>query len=480
MNSESSAVAPVRRGAWSLTLRLSASFALTSLLLIAGVGIYLYQSLERRLDEEHAIFQADDIELLRGTLAETGDGTSLAGNPRARQWLTPIGSRLRIAILNVRREPIMDTQLTVPVDVIGAAAEPGERAEGAVFWKSSEGRTYRTVAAWATLGKARQRVMIVLALDISIERRLMHGFRQTLWLTILVGVFCAAALGYVLTRRGLLPLKRLARAAGEVTSSQLGRKLDSGDSPAELRELIGAFNAMLERLDESFGRLSQFSSDLAHELRTPINNLMGEAQVALSRARTADEYRAVVESSVEELERLSRMTENMLFLARADEAEPAIDRAELDARGEIERLAEFYQVMADESRVRIVCRGKAQVFADPMLFRRAVSNLLSNALQHTAGGREIGMSVRNDADGSTTVVVGNPGAGIASQHIERVFDRFYRADPARGKSSQGSGLGLAIVKSIMRLHGGSAEVVSMPGGLTEFALRFPGRSADSP
>ncbi len=476
MNNRASAAPPAPRAAWSLTVRLGSSFALISLVLVAGVGINLYAVLDRQLDQEHAVFLADDIELIRRTLAEANDDTSLGGNPRARQSLTPIGSRLRIAVFNELGEPILDTRATVPLEIVGTPAEVGQRAEAAVFWKAPDGRDLRVVAGWGVLGKSQRRVMIVLTLDVSIEHRLLDSFRNSLWVTILIGVLCAATLGYLVARRGLAPLKRIARAAGAITSSQLDRKLDPGDSPEELRELVTAFNATLDRLNESFRRLSQFSSDLAHELRTPVNNLMGEAQVVLSRARSADEYRGVVESSVEELERLSRMTENMLFLARADEAQQEINRTALDARAEFEKVAEFYQLMADDSGVHIVCRGEAKVHADPLLFRRAVSNLLSNALQHTASGNEIVMTARADAGGAVTISVANRGAGIAPEHLERIFDRFYRADPARGKSSQGSGLGLAIVQSIMRLHGGTVSVASAINGMTEFTLRFPAAS----
>ncbi len=461
-----------RAAAWSLTLRLTTSFAMVSLVLIAGAGIYLYASLDRRLDDEHAVFLADDVERLRGTLAEAANENGFTGNPGARQWLTPIGSRLRVAIYDDAGTPIMGTQTVVPRESAGEPAPIGEPAMHAHFWKAPDGRAYRVVSARAVLGRARTPVLIVLGLDISIERRLLRGFRHTLWLTILIGGLCAAGLGYLLTRQGLRPLGRIARAAGEITSSQLARRLDPGDSPVELREMVDAFNGMLDRLDESFGRLSQFSSDLAHELRTPISNLMGEAQVALSRARSADEYRAVVESSVEELERLSRMTENMLFLARADDAQQQIKRSALDARAEIGKIAEFYQLVADESGVRIVCHGGVTVHADALLFRRALTNLLSNALRHTAGGGEIAVTARSEGDGSVAISVVNPGPAVDAAHLDRIFDRFYRADPARGNSAQGAGLGLAIVRSIMRLHGGSVDVVSA-GGLTEFTLRFP-------
>ena len=230
---------------------------------------------------------------------------------------------------------------------------------------------------------------------------------------------------------------------------------------------------MLDRLGESFSRLTQFSSDLSHELRTPINNLMGEAQVALSRARTADQYREVLESSLEELDRLSRMTENMLFLARTDQPAAGIIRDWIDARREVEKLAEFYEIMADESGLHIRCTGNARVFADLSLMRRAISNLISNALRHTPRGGDVEVALKDETDGSATIAISNAGPGIPAQHLKRIFDRFYQVDTSRERSRDGVGLGLAIVNSIMRLHGGTVSVSSEPGAHTTFILRFP-------
>jgi two-component system heavy metal sensor histidine kinase CusS len=198
--------------------------------------------------------------------------------------------------------------------------------------------------------------------------------------------FARRCCGYLVARRGLAPLRSIARATNEITSARLDRRLELAAAPAELRELAAAFNAMLDRLAESFARLSQFSSDLAHELRRPLSNLLGEAQVTLARARSAEEYRDVIESGVEELERLARMIENMLFLARAERPEAMISPALFDARAELEKVADFYRIMTEETRVVIHCAGDGEVYADAALVRRAVSNLLSNALRHTCGG----------------------------------------------------------------------------------------------
>jgi two-component system, OmpR family, heavy metal sensor histidine kinase CusS len=292
-----------------------------------------------------------------------------------------------------------------------------------------------------------------------------------------VAVVCFAMIGYVATRQGMMPIRRITITANEITSSKLHKRLALDDAPAELREFAMAFNGMLDRLDDSFSRLSQFSSDLAHELRTPINNLMGEAQVALSKVRTSTEYRGVVESSVEELERLSRMIASMLFLAHADHAETVIAPVSLEVHAELEKIAEFYQIAADESGTRINCTGEANLFADPILFRRAIGNLLSNALRHSIEGSEILMEAAREPGGFVNVSVRNSGPGIPAKHLTRIFDRFYRTEPSREKASEGAGLGLAIVKTIMQLHGGSVTVDSTPNAYTCFTLSFPPRQS---
>jgi two-component system heavy metal sensor histidine kinase CusS len=227
---------------------------------------------------------------------------------------------------------------------------------------------------------------------------------------------------------------------------------------------------MLRRLDDSFTRLSQFSADLAHELRTPIANMLGEAQVALTRDRTAPEYREIIESTVAECERLSRIVDNLLFVARVDAEREPIARKRFDARAAVEKIAAFYQNVAEDHHVRISCSGHGQLYADPDLFERVVGNLLDNALRFTPehGSIHIGLSKNN---GDFEVAVSDTGSGIAPEHLPRVFDRFYRAESSR--SSDGAGLGLALVKSIVDLHGGSATIRSEIGRGTTIKLKFP-------
>ena len=197
---------------------------------------------------------------------------------------------------------------------------------------------------------------------------------------------------------------------------------------------------------------------------------MGEAQVALTRERTAAEYRETIESAVGECERLSRIVDNLLFVARVDAAREPIARERFDARKAVEKIAAFYQTIAEDHHVAISCSGEGQIHADPDLFERAVGNLLDNALRFTPENGSIQIVVcQRDAD--FEVAVTDTGCGIAPEHLPRVFDRFYRAESSRG--SDGAGLGLALVKSIVDLHCGSATIQSKVGQSTTVRLIFP-------
>src|SRR5216117_1126004 len=264
----------------------------------------------------------------------------------------------------------------------------------------------------------------------------------------------------------------MTQSFGRIGPDQLKERIGSAAWPSELQPLAIAFDEMLKRLDDSFTRLSQFSADLAHELRTPIANMIGEAQVALTRDRTAAEYRETIESTVGECERLSRIVDNLLFVARVDAAREPIARKRFDARLAVEKIAEFYQTSADEHHVTITCSGDGQIYADPDLFERAVANLLDNALRFTPehGSIHIALSERN---AGFEVAVSDTGCGIAPEHLPRVFDRFYRAESSRG--SDGAGLGLALVKSIVDLHSGSATIESNVDRGTTVKLTFPPR-----
>jgi two-component system, OmpR family, heavy metal sensor histidine kinase CusS len=276
----------------------------------------------------------------------------------------------------------------------------------------------------------------------------------------------------------LRPLHAIAEGAAAVTARRLSTRLPADDVPAELHALAGALNAMLARLEEGFANVWQFTVDLAHDLRTPIGNLRGANEVALTRPRSVTEYEALLGSNIEECDRVSRTIESVLFLARADNPRYALQRVRIDTAEELQRIADYFEGPSSEAGVGIRVDASVIVHADRDLFRRAVSNLLANALRYTSPGNTIQVTARC-SDHGIHVAVENPGPGIEAEHLDKLFDRFYRVDPSRSDSATSTGLGLSIVKRIMELHGGSVGVTSVPGDKTRFTLDFPRPSAET-
>jgi two-component system heavy metal sensor histidine kinase CusS len=261
-------------------------------------------------------------------------------------------------------------------------------------------------------------------------------------------------------------------AARNITVSRLSERLQTDTSPVELRDLATAFNGMLSRLEDSFRRLSEFSSAIAHELRTPIANMMTQTPVALSRTRTADECREVLYSNAEEFDRLARMISDMPFLAKADHGLIVPQSEPIELATEVRDLFEFYDALADDQGIKLALAGQGEVSGDRLMIRRVVSNLLSNAINHTPRGGQVNVRIQRAGSGVVRLLVESPGEGIAPQHLLRIFDRFYRVDPSRQRSTDGAGLGLAIARSIVTAHNGTVRAFSADG-LTRFEILLP-------
>jgi two-component system heavy metal sensor histidine kinase CusS len=313
--------------------------------------------------------------------------------------------------------------------------------------------------------------IIAIATEISHHEHFMSGFRGTLWVFIALATLAMGLLGWVVVRRGLAPLQTIKRRAAEITANHLHTRLPAEAIPQELADLADTLNDMLARLEESFQRLSDFSSDLAHELRTPVSNLLTQTQVTLSRARSDDEYRDILASNAEEFERLSRMIADMLFLAKADNQQIIPNRERVEMADEVADLLEFYGLLAEEKAIRVTLSGAGAVTGDRLMLRRAVSNLLSNALRHTPDGGAVTIRLERQRS-RLALTVENSGPGIPAEHLPRLFDRFYRADSSRQRTTEGSGLGLAITRSILLAHDGEVSVESADQR-TRFTLTLP-------
>ncbi|MBU6478405.1 MAG: heavy metal sensor histidine kinase, partial [Xanthomonadaceae bacterium] len=316
---------------------------------------------------------------------------------------------------------------------------------------------------------------VQIALDTTDDEDLLVDFRRTMALVFLTLIPLLVIAGRWVVARGLLPVTRITRAARSVTPAQLSERIPLDPPwPAELRDLVQVFNAMLTRLEEAFARLSRFSADLAHELRTPLSNLSGEFEVCLMNPRSAQDYRATLESGLEECRRLNGLVENLLFIARAEHAGLALRHERFDAA----RVCAF--VIAQQAPgaaargIAIRVEGNAAIDADVPLFRQALTNLLTNAIRYSNTGGEVRVALLSSDNGSAEVRVIDRGEGIESRHLPHLFDRFYQADAARRHDAgRGTGLGLSIVKTIVELHGGKVSLESTPGAGTVASMQFP-------
>ncbi|MDQ7999951.1 MAG: heavy metal sensor histidine kinase [Bordetella sp.] len=295
--------------------------------------------------------------------------------------------------------------------------------------------------------------------------RTLRAFETALALLTVVGVVSVGLLGFWIARLGLRPVQQLSEDARRIGPDNRGQRLELPDLPLELSQLGGSFNAALDRLDAAYRQLETFNADVAHELRTPLANLIGQTQVTLARERDAPELREVLQSNLEELERLRAIVADMLFLARAEQGERAHRLTESSLAQEVDKTVEFFDVLLEDAGMHVEVVGDAVAPIETSLFRRALSNLLQNAIQHSTGGGTIVARIERHGD-RAEVSFSNPSEPIPAEQLARLFDRFYRVDAARHNSGENHGLGLAIVKAVAAMHGGTVFARSGEGVTT--------------
>ncbi len=358
---------------------------------------------------------------------------------------------------------------TAPADLVDAAAttpstdrltEPSLRQ-----WSTHYG-TYRGVVLQI------QDARVLVALGIDFHLRYLARLQQVLWGGTVVVCLLSVLAAWLAARWGHAPMRRLSNQVRGITSEQLHLRLDPAEVPSELTYLVTSFNLMLDRLQSSFERLSHFSVDIAHELRTPVTNLTTQMQVALSRPRAIGAYQEVLYSNLEELDRMSKMIGDMLYLAQAEHPTAEADKADVDLAAEVRELFEYFEALAEELEVPLELHGQAPaVLGDRLMLRRLFSNLISNGLRYVPRGQPLTVRLAR-VDQNVRVTVENAGPEIPAEHLPKLFDRFYRADPSRQRRGEGAGLGLAIVKSIVDAHGGTVTVRS-DNGRTRFTVTLP-------
>lgn len=460
----------------TLAFRLTAWYVLAGLALVVFTSASLYFVLVTELKKSTDLFLADKIHVLRTMLRERPDDwdglrEEIELESAARRY-----QQFYIRLLDERNVPLLTTPgMAEQVDLSQLTAQTQSRPERAESMKGRNGGLFFVMSAAATIGSSAQTDTVQIAIDISNQEVLLARYRYRFWLVLLGTLAIFPLVGYQIARRGIRPVREMARTTRHISSTNLRERIQPEGYPSELASLAATFNKMLDGLEESFERISRFSADIAHDLRTPVNNIRGEAEVALARARTVDEYREVLGSCLEEAVRLSDLIGDLLFLARAESPLAHLHRESVNVGELLSGIREYYEAPAADRGVSlsaVVPNEPVIAQLDRTLLQRAVGNLVSNALAHTPPGKSVvlGASVEPAA---VRIDVSDAGVGIPPGALPRVFDRFFRVDESRSQASGGTGLGLAIVQSIMLLHGGNVEIASKVGQGTQVTLRVP-------
>ena len=465
------------RGRASITRRLTLLFISASSAVLLALGLVIASSVEKHFEEQDMAVLTGKMELARHTLEQL---KSLNDLERITQLLdnSLIGHHgLEVIVLDANHEVLFATQsANFPIELVvdRAARSPNQP----ITWTLGD-QNYRGIAAELPIGMGdHAKAVVAVATDIMHHQAFMRVFQQTLWLFVIGAAAVTGVFGWAAARRGLAPLHAMREQAKVVTAQQLSHRLPVDSAPLELAELAQSLNEMLARLEDAFQRLSDFSSDIAHELRTPVSNLMTQTQVALSHSRSADEYRSILESNAEEFDHMARMISDMLLLAKAGNGLAVPSGEAIQLAQEVRALFDYYEAVADAKGLHLTLEGDGEVSADRHMLRRALGNLLSNAVRHSAVNATISVRISKSLD-AVSLCMENTGDPIAPEYLKRIFDRFFRIDPSRQRSSEGTGLGLAIAETIISAHGGTISATST-GGVTQFIVMLPLRKCHPP
>ena len=453
---------------FSLTSRLTVFFTMAAAAIVLGLGVLFMVLTERHfvdLDRSSLQDKQHLIEEILTTANSTDDARWRLGEA--------LGNHHGLYALVASRqgETIFRSNGFQPPESLWVAHAAS--AQTAIQDWRDKGHEFRSLRFQANLADASSdRLDVLVAIDTVHHTHFMAQLRRTLALYALLAVGVSGVLGWFAAYKGLAPLRAMKARASVVTGQQLSQRMSVEAVPIEMADLARELNQMLDRLQEDFRRLSEFSSDLAHELRTPISNLLTQTQVALSARRDAETYRNTLESNAEEYQRLARMVSDMLFLAKTERGVDLPHKEPFSAAQDAQALLEFYEAVAEEKGITLSLHGDGAILGDRLMFRRALSNLLSNALRHAHHRGTVVVKVDETVEG-TLVTVQNSGERIDPLALPRLFDRFYRADPSRAHpESEGAGLGLPITRAIVQAHGGTIDAQSQDG-LTVFRMLFP-------
>lgn len=452
----------MKRRSVSLAVRLTVSIGTIITVLLLSFGWIIERSInehfiQQDVDELNAVVQA-----LEHTIATMPANES----PQAKQerFANAVSGHhnAQYLVSKANGDVIFSTPYS-DLSRIAKTSQPVEKitTDTVGIWQA-QGETFRGAVLRLAVrnGSNADAFTLAVATEIDFHLHYLESFRNHLRLAIVVALLIAILATWFAVYQGHAPIRRISDQIRKIRSDQLHIRLEADTVPAELVGLAMSFNEMLDGLEEGFKRLSHFSADLAHEIRTPITNMKTQTEVGLSRARSIEAYREILYSNLEEYERMAKMVNDMLFLAQADNKLLKIEPITLDVGTEVRMLFDYFEALAAEQDVNLkLIGGPVRVVGDRLMLRRALSNLLSNAIRYTPSGETVTVRLEQTAE-TIKIAIQNPGPVISEAHLPHVFERFYRIDASRQRCTEGTGLGLAITKSIIEAQQGHITVSS--------------------
>lgn len=442
----------------TLRMRLTLWYAtaLTVILVLYAAGVYafvqhnLYVELDRQVNED---FEAAEASLRVGNIQQWLDGNHHEHEQEGTaSWGSVWDGEGKLLY---HRVPV--DRLALPA----VSTPPVRRSEPATI-PLTDGEMVRQVVGPYVVEE--RPVVIAVARS---ENRVRHGLNELL-LILLVGLPIAVGLagfgGWFLAGRALHPVKRMAAEARTISAERLSKRLPVA-AKDELGSLATVFNETLARLEKSFGEMRRFTADASHELRTPLTAMRSVGEVGLKESRDEPAYRAIIGSMLEEVDRMSRLVEGLLTLARADGTGVRLNTERVDLEDLAREVATYLEALAEEKGQRIVVEsaGEVPVEVDRTVFRQALVNLVDNAIKYGPRGSSVLIRVSEPAPSDAILEVVDSGPGIPDEHRQQVFERFYRVDESRARELGGAGLGLAIARWAVEIHGGRIELETEPG-----------------
>ena len=449
----------------SIALRLSAMFTLVALLIFVLIGGVLYQQVDKGIGLLPDAELEARFSVLESSINRFGTPEHWAKLNSKFKLLSEEDKRIRFwAVSGQPAYEYGDPDSTIRTFAQGPEGVRDLHLPGMTY-------PFRVLSSQIPAKDQRPPLIFLIAIDTETFRQTQHHLVLALISLAIVGVLLASVLGYWVARIGLKPLITLSEEAQKLAPPRLSGRLHLSPLPPELDRFVSAFNSTLDRVEQAYTRLASFNADVAHELRSPLTNLIGQTQVALTRGRSAEHYFEVLQSNLEELERLRSIINDMLFLASADQGSKASKLTRTSLADEVATTLEYLEFILEDAQVRVQVNGDAQANIEKPHLRRALINLLNNAVQHTEVGQQIEVQIAQTPE-RITVSICNPGTPIEDRHLAQLFERFYRVDAARHNSGANHGLGLAIVKAIAHMHGGDVFAHSRNGRNT-FGLYLP-------